>query len=358
MNEEDMNFKDFIKSLGWSKNKFYDNIKRMCSKEVYDIDINNFRKAGKAKLDYKKDDRNFCFKKEWKDIAYVLFTMFSENPFYRKNSTAESVNLNDIIEYNKKCLKVVADKLPKNFRRETQIHPVYTSTIMETGIIENISTKIKLMFDCISKLPIEKRVEMWLNLDNQINEVIIYYYLSSYIDKKDMDNSKGEEFKNQLFGEYENISLDKYMAQVLKNEMNSDFVKERDAIIKKEEDYWKALDNFAMSFDSPEEIKAVNESWEKNIGEENYKKMQEERLENEVKIRLKYAHDVVNMNTSIDSTIDKHIESIKNEEQNETNKEFIKRLKELREMNKDDKFKNISDRILCELNYGIINRQE
>ncbi|RMD02324.1 hypothetical protein D9O40_06720 [Clostridium autoethanogenum] len=356
-NNRDMNFKDFIKLLGWSKNKFYANIEKMCSKEVYDIDINEFRNAGKAKLDYEKDDRNFCFKKEWKDIAYVLFTMFSENPFYRKNSTVQSVNLDDIIKYNKKCLKLVADKLPDNFRRETQIHPVYISTIMETEIIENISKKIQLMFDCVSRLPIEKRVELWMNLDNEINEKIIYYYISSYIDKKDVDDSKGELFQKQLFGEYQNVSLDKYMAQVLKNEISSEFVKNRDKVIKERDDLYKMLDQIAMLLDSPEEIKAVNERWEKEIGEEKHKKMQEELLENEVKQRLDDAHKMVSINTSIDGTINKYIKMLKNDKQDETKKEFIKRLEELKEMNKNNKFKNISDRILCELSYGIINRQ-
>ena len=358
-----MNFKEFIELLGWSKNKFFDNIEKICSKEVYNIDIGRFRKSGATKEDYEKDDKNFWFKEQWKDIAYVLFTMFVDNPFYRKNSTADSISLENIIKYNIDCLKLVEQQLPDYHRRQIQLHPVYAATLIETKAMKKVSEKIQLLLSSLSKMPVEARTEIWVNFDKLINHQLIQSYLSAICAKEKIEEDKGELFKNQLFGEYEHISLDKYLAQVLKKEMDIEFIKERDTIGELYVEAQKDLDKMYMDIceDTSEEIEAINRMYEESGIEELLMKTREIMIENLIKERLTKASKMIEDSTSVDSTIDEIIKDLEKAD-GAHNKKQIEKLEEVKAIvsknSKDiEKFSSIADKILCELNYNIINRK-
>lgn len=59
MGQGDLNLKEFLEKIGWRNNKFYENIKIICSKEVYDIEDWRFRKAGEYKEHYYKDEGHY-----------------------------------------------------------------------------------------------------------------------------------------------------------------------------------------------------------------------------------------------------------------------------------------------------------
>lgn len=358
-----MNFKEFIEELGWSKNKFFENIERICSKAVYDIDIGKFRKAGEEKEEYLKDEINFCFKSQWKEIAYVLFTMFAENPFYRKNSTANSVTLEDVINYNIYSLKIIEQELPDYHRRQIQLHPTYAATLIETKAMKKVSEKIRFLLSSISKMPIETRTEIWVNFDKIINYQLIQSYLSTINAKEKIEEDKGTLFKNQLFGEYEHISLDKYVAQVLKKEMEEEFVKERDRIGELHTEAQNDLDEMyiKISQDTPEEMEAINKTYNDLGLDRLIKQTQARMMENLIKERLKEASAMIENSTSVDHTIDEIINDLENADGIDSRKQ-IEKLKEVKAMvsknsKEIEKFSSIADKILCELNYNIINRK-
>ena len=363
MSNGDMSFKEFIELLGWSKNKFFENIERICSEEVYDIDIDKFRKAGEKKEDYSKDERNFCFKNQWKDIAYVLFSMFVENPFYRKNSTASSVALEDIIKYNIDSLKIIEQELSDYHRRQIQLHPTYAATLIETKAMKRVSEKIQFLLSSISKMPIETRTEIWVNFDMIINYQLIQSYLSTINAKEKIEEDKGTLFKNQLFGEYEHISLDKYVAQVLKKEMDEEFVKERDNIGALHIEAKNDLDEryAKVTEDTPEEMEVINKMYDELGLEELIRQTQERMVEDLIKERLIEAAEMIENSTSVDHTIDEIINNLENTNGVDNGKQ-IEKLKEVKGIisknsKEIEKFSNIADKILCELNYNIINRK-
>ncbi len=358
-----MNFNEFIALLGWSKNKFYDNIKKICSKETYDIDIGKFRKAGETKVEYDRNDNDFCFKKEWQDIVYVLFTMFADNPFYRANSSADSITLEEIIKYNKDCLKLIAGKLPDYQRRLIQLHPTYAATLIETKAMKKVSQKVQFLLSSLSKMPVEARTEIWVNFDKLINNQLIQSYLSSINTKEKIQEDKGDLFKNQLFGEYEHISLDKYVAQVLKKEMDAEFVKERDSINELYVQSDKDLDKNYMDIceDTPEEIEAIDRMYEASGLDELLQGTREKMIENLIKEKLTEASNMIENSTSVDSTIDEIINDLEKAD-GVNNKKQIEKLKEVKAIvstnsKEIEKFSSIADKILCELNYNIINRK-
>ncbi|WP_297426067.1 hypothetical protein [Clostridium sp.] len=362
MSKGDMGFKEFIELLGWSKNKFFENIKRICSKEVYDIDIGKFRKSGETKLDYEKDDKNFCFKDGWKDLTYVLFTMFTDNPFYRKSTKANNVTLESIIKYNTDSLKMIEQELPNYQRRQIQLHPVYEATLIETKAMKNVSEKIQLLLATISKFPIETRTELWVNFDKLINYQLIQSYLSTIEAKEQFGKEKGELFKNQLFGEYEHISLDKYLAEVLKREMDDEFIKERDSIGKMYSEAQQDLDNIYMSVceDTPEQIEVINNMYDDLGLDKLLDNFEGWKTDQFIKERLTEAANMIENNTSVDNTIDEIINELKKSNE-EHSKEQIKKLQEIKGIISDnskdiENFSNIADKILCEINYNIINR--
>lgn len=358
-----MNFKNIIELLGWSKNKFYDNIDRICSKEAYGINRSKFTKAGVIKEDYEKEDKNFCFKEQWKDMALVLFTMFVKNPFYRENSTANSITLGKIIEYNTDCLRLVEEKLPDYQRREIQLHPVYAATLIETKAMKKISEKVQFLLTSLSEMPIEARTEVWVNFDKLINHQLIQSYLSSLDTKKKIEEGKGKLFKKQLYGEYEHISLDKYLAQVLEKEMDAEFVKDRDAISELYVQSQKELDKRYMDIceDTPEEIEAINRMYEGSGLDGLIQRTQDKMIENLIEERLTEAAKMIEDSTSIDSTIDEIISDLEKAGgiNNKNQIEKLKGVKAITSKNAKDiqKFSSIADKILCELNYNIINRK-
>lgn len=363
MYKEDMNFKEFIELLGWSKNKFFLNIKKICSEEVYDININKFKKAGEEKEDYSQDERNFCFKSEWIDIAYVLFTMFVDNPFYRSNKSVDSVSLEQMIQHNKDCLGLVDQELSDYHRRQIQLHPTYQATLMEAQAMGNVSQKIQLLLTSISKMPVETRSGIWMNLDNLINHQLIQIYLSNLDAKEKYEKSKDELYKNQLYGEYEHISLDKYLAQVLKKEMDEEFVSERQGLGEDLEKAVQELDDMdiEVSGDTTEDMEYINEIYEALGLRDLTLKIKSADIENNIIEGLVQASEIIGDGESVEDTVDDIISAIKDSD-SENQQRDIDKLNEIKIMiGKDlreiEKFSSVVDKVLRELNYNIINRQ-
>lgn len=360
IHNKDLTLKEFIKLLGWSERKFYDNIELMCQKDTYDIDIGAFKKAGKTKEEYIKDENSYDFKKEWNDIALLLFKMYSENPYFRGNRNARKVSIDSVIEYNTKFLKNIRNDLNTYNSLEVQLHPVYTYTVVETYAMRKIKEKIELFLYSISKMPIEARAETMLEFNRKIDEIIINSYVNYGEIKEEIEDEKEVLFKKQLYGELENISLDKYIAQVLKREMSAEFRKERDELNKKAQEIRDSIDNFVMSLDSKEEIEAVNKFWEQYGDDDVLKLLKEKILKKQIEENIKIAKIKVENSSNIEKKID---ELIVNENKNKTlkTKKRLKRLNELKNMicqdsNKTD-FEKIAENLLQEINFSVINRK-
>lgn len=353
----DLNLKEFLKKIGWNENKFYKNIGVMCSKDVYDIDIGNFRKAGKTKEDYFDDEKNFLFKKEWNDLAILLFKMFGESPFFRSNSKATSASLDSVVEYNNKFLKAVENEINTYNSLEIRMHPVYYSTKVETLAMEKVKEKIQLFFSIMSEVPIESRANMWLEISNRIDEVIIKNYVWSKQAKEEGEKDKGELFKTQIYGEYEHTSLDKYIAQVLKNEMNSDFTKER-LDINKEIHKWKVVfDKVAMILDGEENVNNINELWEKNNGEKKKIINKKYEFETQIENQLKEKENLVNKCTDINRTIDIFIQNQIDCGHSE-NVDILKELKcAINKKDSNNSFKPVIENVIQQVNFNVMNRK-
>lgn len=363
MSERDLNLEEFLSEIGWSKSKFYENIKNICSEEVYNIEIGKFKKAGRDKEDYTTDERHFCFRKEWYEIAYVLFSLYTDNPFYRKNSNSESVTFKEILEYHKNSLMIVEEELPDYYRKQTMLHPVYLSTLTEIKMMENISNKLSMLLTLGSKMPIEIRTNMWKTLNCVIDVTLIDSYMYGLNLKEALDIEKGDLYKNQLFGEVEHISLDKFIAHTLKQEMDEDFVKEREELNKKYAEAQDLLDDIYIkeSGDSEEYVKMVKEKFiELNMQEkldEAQEYIDKMTIDN---CRMK-AIEIGEFDTSIENSIDKMINELEKIEDT-SKKETIEKLEKIKAIvikNLEDyKVNSATEKFLSELNYKIMNRRD
>lgn len=357
LNDKDLNFEEFIEKIKWNKNKFIENIDIMCSKDVYDIDKWKFKKAGSKKEDYNKEELEYCFKKEWSDIALLLFEMFGKNPYFRKNCKVTSVNLDSIIQYNQEFLDNIEEKLNIYTSLEIMLHPVYEATYTEKLVMEKVKEKLNLFFSIMSQEPVEARANMWIKLSEKIDELIITNYVLSKKAKNQLEKDKGQVFKNQLYGEYENVSLDKYLAQLLKREMDEEFRKERISINNKKIKIMKVLDRVAMELDSEEEVNNINERWnsfkqEKNRSE-NIITMYKEIIER----KLKNAKKKVEIFTDINNNIDRLI-GYEQENDGSENVLLLNQLKEeIAQIEGNMKFEESVEELLQHMNFNVLNRK-
>lgn len=360
MNKGDKDLAEFRKQLGWDDNKFYKNIQKICSEEIYNIDINSFKNVGKIKgnklkYDYKKGERNFNFKEDWVDLAYVLFKMFEKNPYYRSNSTSKSVSLEDIIKYNEEYLVMIEENFSDYHRRSIQLHPVYASTIIETTMMRKVSEKIRLLLAVTSTMSIEERAGMWVNLDDALNRLIIKSSVESVDTEEAIKKEKGELFTDLLHGEYEHTSIDKYLAVFLKEEMDLELKEER---LKQYEERLKELELELMERrgDTPEIVDAINKEEEKRMEKEM------KGIDQKIEILLTLLRLYYEDNSSFEWVIDQYIHSLENisfnKEQIEKRIEKLQGLKDkVSQYSKDsEKFKEATDGVFREINYDIINR--
>jgi len=363
MIEKDLNFQEFIDILGWKKSKFFENIGPICSKDVYDIDVGNFRIAGKTKVEYTKNEINFCFKKEWADLALVLFKMFEKNPYYRVNSKASNRSLEEVVKYNEYCLNLIDKELPIYQRQQIQMHPVYEATFIEKKIMEELSNRINTLLLVTSNMPIETRTEFWLSFNELINYNLINSYLVGMQTKEKMDAEKGDRFKKLMHGEYTYKCLDFYVADVLKREMNQSAETERKKLFDVLNEERKALDEIEIkeSGDSPEFIRAVDDHWAKIDGERLVQLKNTAVLEAIRRKRRKEALGLLGSRLNLASTVNKLIEELSSPE-TDSDQQIVKHLNEIKKIINqknvsDDGFKTATTQMLKELNYGILNRR-
>lgn len=354
--KKDLNYKEFLKLTGIDNSKLSRDIKKACDKDAYDIDIGKFKKAGESKEDYSSGERDYLFKKEWSDIASLLLKMFGENPYYKSNSKPTSASLDSVIYYNQKYFKAIENEINEYNSLEIRMNPVYYSTYTETLALKKVKEKLQLFFSLMSEIPVESRANMWLELSHSMDNIIIQNHLFSEKAKRKAQEEKGELFKNQLYGEYEYTSLDKYIAQVLKNEMDSNFREERLDINRKKHEWMKIFDRVSMVLDGEEEVNRVNGKW----NEESEKKLvinKKKKLEEKIEKQLKNKEDLVNKITDINIKIDK---LIKNAE-NLNDKESVSILKELKEtLSKKnyatDNFGEAAENVIQEINYNVMKK--
>lgn len=359
MENKDLNINEFLQLLHWERKKFYKNIDNICSEEVYDIDKGQFKKAGTTKDDYKKGENTYCFKKEWVDLAYVLFSMYDKNPYYRSNVDVESVSINDIIDYYNECINLIENKLPPFQRREVQLNPVYSATLEEISHLNIIKDKFQLLFTVASKLPVESRVSFWKEIELSIDQLAImtYYKKMEYSDK--LNNEKGAIFRDQLYGEFVNKSIDNLIAQTLKNYMNKRFQQDRKDIMDFSQHLLEVAGKFAELLDTPETINAVNNEWKQKNGQKIVEEMQDKMFDQEIKEIQGRAKSVVE--TDIDSAVNALITCYKNFPSG-ISKEQEKLLKIAGDMVKEDiesnrQYKNTAESILKGISFDINNRR-
>lgn len=219
-------------------------------------------------------------------MAYVLFKLYEENPFYRKNSRGESVNLEAVSEYNKYSLKIIEQELPKYHRQQTMLHPVFQSTIAESLILENVSNKLDVLLSVASNMPIETRVIMWTALNQAIDTTLINSYLEQMNLKGAIEKETGELYENQIYGEFEHTSLDKLIAQTLKKKMDISFRKDRDKIGELYSKAQKELDKkyIKHSGDTGEGINKIGKMFEEYDFEEAVTKINDYEVESQINI--------------------------------------------------------------------------
>lgn len=363
--EHDISLDEFIGIIKWDKNKFYRNIKKICSN--YQLDQWKFKGAGvEKKEDLLKGDSTYVFKKEWKDLAIILFKMYEFNPYSRSNSVINSKAgaFEKLLDYNKETLKLVDSINQKALRREIQLHPTYLATIMETKAMTSVSDKISLLLGCLNNVSIETRTSFWVSIEKIMNDLIIQLHLSEVEMKETIDLEKGDLYRDLLYGECEFNSLDKFVAEVLKKEMDMEYTSKRSAYFEQYEEANIDLDEIFQNIykDTPEEQKAINDKFESLIGDDILAKVYDDFSEIYTETKIREACALVGESTTIDETLNEYISRLE-QHKNEDESRSIVRLKHIkpRIKNIDDnktKFKQVAENVLTELNAAIIDRKE
>lgn len=363
MREGDLNLNEFLDEIEWGKNKFYENIKIMAREDVYGIEVVKFKKAGEDKEDYFDDDLHFCFRREWKDLAILLFKLYDENPFYRKNRTADNVELNEILEYVEDSIWHVDDIESEYHRKHIMLHPVFHSTFAEVNMLENISSKLSMLLELGSKMPVEVRTGMWIFFNEAIDTALVKGHLAGLSFKEFIDKDKGTLYKNQLFGEVEHTSLDKFIAEMLKKEMDEEFRNEREEISKLHAEAQKELDDIYIkaSGDTEEDIQKINQRYDELGIQVMVDETIEKAYENIIQMGLEKAKKYGDFSTSIEDTIDVTINNL--ERDNPIDKdELIEKLKEIKSIIAKDledfKVNDTTEKFLTEINYKILKRRK
>lgn len=365
MNKEEqygLNLKEFLNEIHWGKDKFYDNLKIMENDDCYGLKRELLKKAGEIKEDYEKDDNNFLFRDRWKDLAIVLFKMFDKNPYYKSNSNANSVDIMGILDYMDYSIKLIDDKLPDFYKYSIELHPVFQYTVMERNLIKLLVGKIQNLLSIMSKYSIEQRVELFIRLNKSIDVEVIYNQLNCYEAIEEINENRDILFKRQLYGEFQFGSLDTFIAEVLKKEIDDEFIEERINICEEKNKKRNYLNNIFDEGMTKEEKIKIDELWI-SLGMDEYMDMQKNILNTqEVNIKLQENKDRVLNETDINRSIDELIRNIKNSE-NINNKE--NKLNILEEIKKDiynneggdESFKDISEMVIKELKYNILKRR-
>ncbi len=266
--DNDLNFKEFMELMGLKdRKKLLELIKRICENEEYDLEPGNFKKAGKDKEYYVGDENTYQFNKEWKDIAYVLFSMYEKSPFYRKNRTLKGKDLTEMVEYNKYCMELVKEELSDYSRRRIESHPVFLATFFETEIMEHLSKQMSYTFEIVSKMPIESRICFFEKLNSSMNISLIETQIEKTSIKKEFEEMNTGVYEGLIHGDYEHRGLDKYLASFLKKEMDESHRKKYEEYTKKYKEARDEIDeNYKkISGDTEEEVKFINKVYNKHV---------------------------------------------------------------------------------------------
>ena len=357
--EQGLNLNEFLKEIHWGKDKFYDNLKIMERDECYGLKRELLKKAGKVKEDYEKDEQNFFFKDEWKDLAIVLFKIFDKNPDYKSNSNAKSADINDILDYMDYSIELVDSELPDFYKYLIELQPVFQYTIMERNLLKILIEKIQKLLSIMSKCSIEQRVELLFNLNKSVNKQLVYNYYKYFEAIEIIKKNRDELFKNQLYGEFEFGSLDNFIAEVLKKETDYEFIKERINICDKKVKARNDLNSILDEGITEEEKDEIDKLWNGlSLGEymEKYKYSIIRKKVMEIARRNK---ERVIEETDINTAIDEFVKTVENQTDISNIKDKMNILKNKIFSDEADyeNFKDISESIFKELNCNIIKRR-
>ena len=357
--ESGLSLNEFLKEINWGKDKFYENLKIMESDECYGLKRELLKKAGKVKEDYEKDEKNFFFKDEWKDLAIILFKIFDKNPYYKSNSNAKSADINDIIDYMDYSIKLVDSELPDFYKYLIELQPVFQYTIMERNLLKILIEKIQKLLSIMSKCSIEQRVELLFNLNKSVNKQLVYNYYKYFEAIEEIKKNREDLFKNQLYGDFEFGSLDNFIAEVLKKETDDEFIKERINICDKKAKAKDELNSILDTGITEEEKDEIDELWNKSGLDEYMEKCKYLIIREEVKKIVMENKRRVMVETDINTDIDEFIKTIENETDASDIKDKMNILKNKIFSDEADyeNFKDISESIFKELNCNIIKRR-
>lgn len=258
---KDLTVNEFCKKCGWKRRgDYYDLVESIC--RAYDLDQDAFVKSDDSQLDYIKDDHAHRFKKEWNDLAYVLFSMYTENPYKNLNSTENSATTEDVLTYYKKYIKKI-DELSDFHRKNVQLSNEYQATLLEITHLGLAQKKFQLLFTMAEKFPIELRSALWIDLIKLIDKLAVSYNYYNLLVKKNIECEKVP-YNKQLVGDLECGSLDQLLAKMLKNEMDHDVLLDRESLINEYNEAVNELDEIFMANDPPEFQQLVNKFFEEN----------------------------------------------------------------------------------------------
>lgn len=278
--DKDLTLIEFCDKIGWKRKekRYYELVDSVC--ECYGLDLDVFKMSDESQRDYIKEDHKFRFKKEWNDLAAVLFSMYDKNPYNKKaNSNENSASIDQIIKYYEDCIQLVETKLPDFHRKYIQLHNVYQATLMEITHLGMVQEKLQLLFSVLGKIPVELRSILWIELIKTIDNLTVEAYHTLFVEKEKLELNKGP-YNKQLYGDLKHNSIDYLVAEMLDNEMSQDHLDDRQNLIDNYNKARKQLDDYFEEQDPPEVRNAVNKFAEENNIDEiilNTRKMLEEK---------------------------------------------------------------------------------
>ncbi|SFM20440.1 hypothetical protein [Salibacterium qingdaonense] len=354
--KKDYGVKEFYEGLGWTRSTFYRKIYDIF--DTYNLDDWKFREAGERMESPGKTDKKFVFKGEWRELFELLCNIHDENPYFRKNTSNNSLTFKDLMEYNQETLEKIAGISDKNQRHQIMAHPAYLASVAENESLKQAIDRMTMLLRAVEDVSIETRSAVWSDFASLLNDLIIRMYLFEKETKEKVEQEKGA-FKDVLFAEMEVNSLDYLVAEFLKKEMDEDHAANKEDVVEKYREAEKELDDISAASDTPEEQDIINKAFEEKIGGEALNQLNENEMEAKIKEECREAERQGARVEEIDKQIENYIaQSEENQTQEVTEKltQIKEQVKRLQEQN--EKYRSTAETLFRDVNESIIDRRK
>ncbi|MGG5769304.1 hypothetical protein [Bacillus wiedmannii] len=208
--DKDLSLKDFLKEIGWDKRKFH--YHREFIQDRYNLNLELFKK-GSNNTEKHSDEDHYSFKKEWNELAIMLYKLYDKSPFKAKGKNIEKLDLETLLQFQNDSINLIHG-LEKEYVSELLGHPAFHSAIVEINALDDVIKKYDLLMQGIESVSIETRAMFWIYLSESLNEMLIKL---QQIDLYGKNRTKNEMagFESFTFSDYKHKSLDFLIASYL-----------------------------------------------------------------------------------------------------------------------------------------------